>query len=93
MGLRLCSVGGSAPPTPPQKQGPRFAGLTAQARARREQVRFAIGEMFAAGASNRQVAEHFRVSPISANRWHWAFDQGGKKCKLTGPQVICAGGR
>lgn len=54
--------------------------------------------MFAAGASDRQVAERFRVSLMSANRWHRAFDAGGmdalaskgpggEKCKLTGPQL------
>src|SRR4051794_16865923 len=73
---------------------PDGGGLTAQARARREQVRFAAGRMFAAGASDRQVAEHFRVSRMSANRWRRAFDAGGmdalaskgpggEKCKLT----------
>jgi transposase len=65
---------------------------------RREQVRFAAGQMFAARASDRQVAEHFRVSRMSANRWHRAFDQGGmdalaskgpggEKCKLTDRQL------
>ncbi|MEV6986505.1 winged helix-turn-helix domain-containing protein [Sphaerisporangium sp. NPDC051017] len=54
--------------------------------------------MFAAGASDRQVAERFRVSLMSANRWHRAFDSGGmdalaskgpggEKCKLTGRQL------
>jgi transposase len=77
---------------------PDSGGLSAQARARREQVRFAAGEMFAAGASDRQVAEHFRVSRMSANRWHRAFDEGGmdalaskgpggEQCKLTGGQL------
>jgi transposase len=77
---------------------PDSGGLSAQARARREQVRFAAGQMFAAGAGDRQVAERFRVSRMSANRWHRAFDQGGMdalaskgpggdKCKLTGRQL------
>jgi transposase len=77
---------------------PDSGGLSAQARARREQVRFEAGEMFAAGASDRQVAERFRVSRMSANRWHRAFDEGGmdalaskgpggEKCKLTGGQL------
>ncbi|GAA1022011.1 hypothetical protein Aple_084110 [Acrocarpospora pleiomorpha] len=51
--------------------------MSAQARARREQVRFAAGEMFAVGASDRQVAEQFRVSRMSANRCHRAFDESG----------------
>jgi transposase len=56
---------------------PDSGGLSAQARARREQVRFAAGEMFAAGASDRQVAGHFWVSRMSAGRWHRALDAGG----------------
>jgi transposase len=54
--------------------------------------------MFAAGASDRQVAKRFRVSRMSANRWHRAFDQdgmvalaskgpGGEKCRLTDRQL------
>jgi putative transposase len=33
--------------------------------------------MFAAGAADREVAQAFRVSLMSANRWHRAFDAGG----------------
>lgn len=54
--------------------------------------------MFAAGAGDREVAERFRVSRMSAGRWHRAFNEGGmdalaskgpggEKCKLTGEQL------
>jgi len=73
-------------------------GLTAAARARRERVRLAAAERFAAGASDAEVAREFRVSTMSANRWHRAFDQGGTealvskgpggaRCKLTEAQL------
>lgn len=52
-------------------------GLTAQERARREHVRFAAADRFAAGATDRQVACEFRVSRMSASRWHRALDAGG----------------
>jgi transposase len=72
-------------------------GLTAAARARRERVRLAAAERFAGGASDAEVAREFRVSTMSANRWHRAFDQGGTealmsrgpggaRCKLTAAQ-------
>lgn len=73
-------------------------GLTAAERARRELVRFAAAERFAAGADDGQVAEEFRVSRMSANRWHRAFAAGGRealrslgaggaKCKLDDAQL------
>jgi transposase len=52
-------------------------GLTAVEQAGRERVRFAAAEMFAAGASNVQVAKRFRVSQMSVSRWRRAFDAGG----------------
>ena len=52
---------------------PDGGGLTAEERARREQVRFAAAELIEAGASDRQVARRFRVSRMSANRWRRAL--------------------
>jgi len=73
-------------------------GLTADERARREQVRLAAAELFEAGASDREVARRFRVSRMSANRWRRALaadgraglvtkGAGGARCKLTPAQL------
>jgi transposase len=73
---------------------PDGGGLTAQERARREQVRLAAAEMIEAGASDREIARRFRVSQMSANRWRRMLAAGGRaalaskgaggaKCKLT----------
>jgi transposase len=73
-------------------------GLTAAERARRERVRLAAADLIEAGASDREVAERFRVSRMSANRWRRALAAGGRaalaskgaggtKCKLTGIQL------
>ncbi len=72
-------------------------GLTAE-RARREQVRLAAAEMIEAGAGDREIAKHFRVSRMSVNRWRRALASGGRealaskgaggaKCKLAPAQV------
>jgi putative transposase len=77
---------------------PDGGGLTAEQRARREQVRVAAAELIEAGASDREVARRFRVSRMSANRWRRALVAGGRaalaskgaggaKCKLTVAQV------
>ena len=77
---------------------PDGGGLTAQERARRERVRLAAAEIIEAGASDREVARHFRVSRMSANRWRRALAAGGRpalatkgaggaRCKLTAAQV------
>jgi transposase len=77
---------------------PDGGGLTAEQRARREQVRVAAAELIEAGASDREVARRFRVSRMSANRWRRALVAGGRaalasrgaggaKCKLTAPQL------
>ena len=77
---------------------PDGGGLTVHERARRERVRLAAAEMIEAGASDREVAKHFRVSRMSANRWRRALAAGGRaalatkgaggaKCKLTAAQV------
>jgi transposase len=77
---------------------PDGGGLTAEQRARREQVRLAAAEMIEAGASDREVARRFRVSRMSANRWRRALAAGGREalaskgaggaqCKLTPAQL------
>jgi transposase len=77
---------------------PDGGGLDAAERARREQVRLAAAEMIEAGASDREVARHFRVSRMSVNRWRRALAAGGREalpskgacgaqCKLTAAQV------
>jgi len=77
---------------------PDGGGLTAEQRARREQVRLAAAELIGAGASDREVARRFRVSRMSANRWRRALAAGGQaalaskgaagaRCKLTPAQV------
>ncbi|MFE9627643.1 helix-turn-helix domain-containing protein [Streptomyces sp. NPDC006527] len=48
---------------------PDGGGLTAEERARREQVRLAAADLIEAGASDREVARRFRVTRMSANRW------------------------
>jgi transposase len=73
-------------------------GLDAAERARREQVRLSAAELIEAGANDREVGRHFRVSRMSANRWRRALAAGGRaalaskgaggaKCKLTAPQL------
>ncbi len=77
---------------------PDGGGLDAAERARREQVRLAAAELIEAGASDREVARHFRVSRMSANRWRRALAAGGRsalaskgaggaKCKLAPAQL------
>jgi transposase len=73
-------------------------GLDAAERARRERVRLAAADLIEAGASDREVARHFRVSRMSANRWRRALAAGGRaalvskgaggaRCKLTPAQL------
>jgi transposase len=77
---------------------PDGGGLDAGERARREQVRLAAAELIEAGVGDREVARHFRVSRISANRWRRALAAGGRaalasrgaggaKCRLTPAQL------
>ena len=77
---------------------PDGGGLDAAERARRERVRLAAAEMIEAGASDREIARHFRVSRMSVNRWRRSLASGGRaalaskgaggaKCKLTPAQV------
>jgi hypothetical protein len=53
-------------------------GLTAAERARREQVRLAAADLIESGASDREVARHFRMSRMSANRWRRVLAAGGR---------------
>jgi transposase len=77
---------------------PDGGGLTAEDRARREQVRLAAADLIEAGASDREIASRFRVSRMSANRWRRSLAAGGRaalesrgaggaKCKLTPAQL------
>ena len=77
---------------------PDGGGLTAQERARREQVRLAAAELIEAGVSDGEVARRFRVSTMSVGRWRRALAGGGRaalasrgpggaKCKLSPAQV------
>src|SRR6516165_11361359 len=58
---------------------PMAAGLDAAERARREKVRLAAAEMIEAGASDREIARHFRVSRMSVYRWRRALAAGGRE--------------
>src|SRR5919112_2440817 len=53
-------------------------GLTAEECARREQVRLEAAEWIEEGATDREVAARFRVTRMSANRWHRALSAGGR---------------
>jgi transposase len=73
-------------------RGPRYAGgmrypdgggLTAEERARREQVRFAAADLIEAGASDGEVARRFRVTRMSANRWRRALASGGRQALVS----------
>ena len=77
---------------------PDGGGLDAAERARREKVRLEAAGMIEVGASDREVAKHFRVSRMSANRWRRALAAGGREalasrgaggaqCKLAPAQV------
>ena len=73
-------------------------GLTAEERARREQVRLAAAEWIEEGATDGEVAVRFRVTRMSANRWRRALADGGRPalaskgaggahCRLTPAQL------
>jgi transposase len=77
---------------------PDGGGLTAQERARREQVRLAAAELIEAGVDDQEVARRFRVSAMSVGRWRRMLAAGGRaalaskgaggaKCKLSPAQV------
>ncbi|MEU9397980.1 winged helix-turn-helix domain-containing protein [Streptomyces sp. NPDC048324] len=58
---------------------PDGGGLTAEERARREQVRLAAADLIEAGVSDREVARRFRVTRMSANRWRRSLGSGGRQ--------------
>lgn len=62
---------------------PEGGGLTAEERARREQVRLAVADLIEAGASDREVARRFRVTRMSANRWRGALASGGRQALVS----------
>src|SRR4051794_34738546 len=77
---------------------PQGGGLTAEERARREQVRLAAAEWIDEGAADVEVATRFRVTRMSANRWRRAPAEGGRpalaskglggaRCRLTSAQL------
>jgi len=77
---------------------PDGGGLDAAERARREKVRLEAADLIEAGASDREIARHFRVSRMSVNRWRRALASGGRQalaskgaggaqCKLSPAQV------
>jgi transposase len=77
---------------------PQGGGLTAEERARREQVRLAAAEWIEEGASDQEVAARCRVTRMSANRWRHALADGGRpalaskgaggaRCRLTPAQL------
>jgi transposase len=69
---------------------PDGGGLTAEERARREQVRFVAAELIETGASDREVAKRFRVTRMSANRWRRALAAGGRQALVSkGPGGAC----
>src|ERR1700750_117156 len=77
---------------------PDGGGLDAAERARRGKGRLGAAGMIRAGASDREIARHFRVSRMSVNRWRRALAAGGREalaskgaggmqCKLSPAQV------
>ncbi|MFE7122466.1 winged helix-turn-helix domain-containing protein [Streptomyces sp. NPDC057654] len=77
---------------------PDGGGLTAEERARREQVRLWAAELIECGVSDAEIARRLRVTRMSVNRWHRALTAGGRgalaskgaggaRCKLTAGQL------
>ena len=77
---------------------PDSGGLSAQARAGREQVRFAAADKFAEGMTPPNVARELRVTRKSACQWYRAWQTGGKaalaskgpggsRCRLSDEQI------
>jgi transposase len=77
---------------------PDGGGLTADERARREELRFAAADLIEAGASDLEIARLFRVTRMSVGRWRRALADGGRdalaskgpggaRCKLDPAQL------
>src|SRR3954453_14268791 len=77
---------------------PDGGGLDAEERARRERVRLAAAGGVEEGATDREVAARFRVTRMSANRWHRTLTAGGRpalaskgaggaRCRLSSAQL------
>jgi transposase len=77
---------------------PDGGGLDAAERARREKLRLEAADLIEAGAGDREIARHLRVSRMSVNRWRRALASGGRaalaskgaggaQCKLIPAQV------
>ena len=73
-------------------------GLTAEECARRGRVRLEAAQWIEEGATDAEVAARFRVTRMSANRWHRALTAGGRpalaskgaggaRCRLTPAQL------
>ncbi|WP_425576957.1 IS630 family transposase [Streptomyces kunmingensis] len=62
---------------------PDGGGLTAEERARREQIRFEAADLIEAGVSDAEVARRFRVTRMSANRWRRALASGGRQALVS----------
>jgi len=62
---------------------PDGGGLTAEERVRRERVRLAAADLIEAGASDGEVAQRFRVTRMSANRWRRALASGGRQALVS----------
>ncbi|MET7855403.1 helix-turn-helix domain-containing protein [Streptomyces avermitilis] len=56
---------------------PDGGGLTADQRARREQVRFEAAELFTQGVTPPQLTRRLRVSRKSAYAWHARWREDG----------------
>jgi transposase len=93
----LLTVGAASAMPEPMRYA-QGGGLTAEECARREQLRLAAAEWIEEGATDREVAERFRVTRMSANRWHRALTAGGRpalaskgpagaRCKLSPAQL------
>jgi transposase len=57
---------------------PDGGGLSAEERARREQVRLHAAQWIEEGATDREVAARFPVTRMSANRWRRPLAAGGR---------------
>src|SRR3954452_3040433 len=73
-------------------------GLTAEERARREQVRLEAAEWIEEGATDREVTARVRATRMSGNRWRRALatsgrpalatkGPGGARCRLSRAQL------